>query len=993
MKRLGNLSTDGMIHQNSFLPGVVYCIMQDNESNIWLGIKGEGLLKLSKKEGANKWDVIHFRRREDDLYSLNDNRVYSIYQDKKGRIWIGTYGGGLNLLATSSEGKTIFINYRNNLKNYPVESCNRIRFITEDEMGHLCIGSTGGLLMLSLNFRLPENIVFRHFARIPGKKESLSNNDVHGICITKKGDMYIATFGGGINKVVSRDKNGYPVRFKSYTISDGLQSDITLAIMEDNKGILWISSENNLTKFNPEKETFETFAEIKRFMKVNNFSEASTCRLKNGEMFFGFTGGLLSFKPEEIKKNTYKPYISFSNFQLFNKVVPIGEKSPLYKSIDDVTHLELKHKQNYLSIEFAALDYEEPEYIQYAYKLEGFDEEWKYSQKQRVANYTNLPKGEYVFCVKSTNSEGVWLGNERRLPIKVNPSFWETPFAWILYFIFFAMLVFLCLYILIKIYRLEANVKLEKKLSEMKIRFLTDISHEIRTPLTMVTAPVEYMMNDDRTPEDVKKQLQIISHSTNRILRLVNQILDFRKIQFLRLRVVETELATFVMDIFNNFTEIAESQNINYQFINKAIGEKIWVDRDCLEKIVMNLLSNAFKYTPSGGTIKVFVVDEDKYISIKVSDDGPGISKEKQKSLFIRFSSFNEDKSKPSTGIGLSMVKDLADKHSAKVSVESEIGKGSCFTVSFLTGFSHFEKKTIDMAASDGSYEQNQEISGENDKVPGMNNAKEFIKKKNNNGRQTVLIVEDDNDLRSFLITILSKDYNIIEATDGADGLKKCKENLPDFIISDIMMPNMDGIELLQNIRGDIDTSHIPVILLTAKTNIESKLEGLSYGADDYITKPFSVQYFKARIDNLLMQRKRLQDIFSSNLSTGFHEFDPKPFLITSQDEMLMQKAVQVIENNIDNSNFTVEEFGQAVGMSRSSFYNKVKSLTGFSPVEFIRDIRLKRAKQLLETKQLLIKEVAFMTGFSDTKYFGECFKNKYGMTPMEYKNKRKEPE
>jgi len=342
-----------------------------------------------------------------------------------------------------------------------------------------------------------------------------------------------------------------------------------------------------------------------------------------------------------------------------------------------------------------------------------------------------------------------------------------------------------------------------------------------------------------------------------------------------------------------------------------------------------------------------------------------------------------EDKNKPSTGIGLSMVKELAERHSAKVSVESEFGKGSCFTVSFQMGYNHFGKDVEIVYMPNKNSETAPVATEKNTEVPVKTSRPEKVNK------QTVLIVEDDDELRNFLRVILKKNYLLLDATDGLIGFEIAVQEHPDFIVSDVMMPGMDGIELLKKLKENLETSHIPVVLLSAKTTLESRLEGMSYGADDYITKPFSVPYFEARIANLLKQRKRLQEIYSSGLTSGMQEFDPKPFLVTSQDEKLMGNVVQAIENNMDNSDFTVEDLGQAVGMSRSSFFNKVKGLTGLSPVEFIRDIRLKRAAQLLTTGELLIKEVAYMTGFTDSRYFGECFKNKYGMTPAEFKKRQ----
>ena len=980
--RLGNFSAEGKIVQNSFFTGQVYSMIQDDDGNIWMGTKSDGLFKIRKTFQAGHYHLEHFKKDEKNIYSISDDVVYSIFQDSKKNIWIGTYGNGLNLVQTTPEGKTVFINHRNVLKNYPIQMGYRIRFIEENKFGNLCIGTTGGLIMFSSGFSSPDDIDYKAFIRIPGDKESLGSNDVHGICNTERGDMFLATFGGGVNKVAEYDEKGFPIKFRAYTKQDGLPSDVCLAIIEDENNNLWISMENNLSKFDPMAEEFKVFAEVKRIMSTYNFSEASSFRLKNGDLVFGYSNGIINFSPQTIINNNYSPYIALSGFRLFNREVQIGvENSPLETHIDDVKKLRLTKKQNFFSIEYAALDFTLPENILYAYKLEGFDNDWIYSQKQRVANYTNIPKGEYIFRVKSTNSDGVWVDNERSLPITVLPSFWETSFAYVIYSLLFIAMMYLVFRILLIFYKLKNNVEIEKQLSEIKLRFFTDISHEIRTPLTMISAPIDYLITDNETPEKIKKQLTLVSQNTNRLLRLVNQIMDFRKVQQFRLKVQETDLGHFVEDICRNFEEIAQKNKIDYKFINEAKGEKVWVDQDCLEKILLNLLSNAFKYTPNGKAIQISVKQNDKQLIVEVKDEGKGISKERQRNLFTRFASFNEDKSKPSTGIGLFIVKDLVDKHGGKITYESESGQGSCFTVIFQRGISHFDKNVEVIPTI---------IGGEEEKkiVEEMVDDNYLVLDERKKGKKSILIVEDDTDLRTFIKTILEKEYLIIEAEDGVEGLDKAEKESPDFIVSDIMMPRMDGIELLQNLKENINTSHIPVILLTAKTTIETKLEGLTYGADDYITKPFSVPYFKARINNLLEQRKRLQEIYRKQLNSSSRmEFEPQPFIITSQDEVLMKKVVELIEEHMDNGDFTVEDLSLAIGMSRSVFFNKVKSLTGLAPLEFIRDIKMKRAAQLLSTGQYMVKEVSFMIGISDTKYFGKGFKAKYGMTPQEYKN------
>ncbi len=983
---LGHLQNDGNIGNGTPFVGTVYCLLQDKTGNIWIGTRGEGIYIARRKNTPHlSFQLTQYKKNINDIYSLTENSVYSIFQDKKDRIWIGTFGGGLNLIEKPDEEKIRFINHRNNLKNYPQEAGYRVRTITEDKHNNVCVGTTVGMIMFSSSFSSPENIDYKYYSRIPGNSESLSNNDILCIKNTSSGDMYIGTFGGGLNRVLEYDKAGFPTRFKSYTKREGLPSDVCFSIEEDEKRMLWISTENNLTRFNPKNEIFETFGEIKRQMKSASFSEASSLRTDQNEIIFGFSNGILSFFPNEINKNTFKPYIAFESFLLFSKEPGIGNNSPLSENIDDTEQLTLKHNQNFFGIKYAALDYVDPTNIMYAYILEGFDKEWNYVQKQRIANYTNIPKGKYVFRVKSTNSDGVWVENERRLEIEVLPSFWETAWAYLIYLLLFSLLIFVTVRILFVIYRLKDKVKLEHQISEMKLRFFTNISHEIRTPLTMITAPVDYLLKDKETPEKVKSQLKLIETNTNRLLRLINQILDFRKMQHHKLKIELVEIAPFVKDVCSNFDKIAIDRQIDFQFINQVENKEIWIDKDCLEKIVFNLLSNAFKYTSPGKKISVIISKNNKGICIYVKDEGKGISLEKQKTLFTRFASFNEDKNNPSTGIGLSMVKELSDKLKASISVDSSLGKGTTFGICLQDGLAHFGDD-VDVVIKN----QNQTSDEEHeDVVSTIGTIEDEPAKKNE--KASVLIVEDDEDLRYFLKTVLESDYKIYESPDGIDGLEKALKFIPDFIVSDIMMPKMDGVELLRNLKDNINTSHIPVVLLTAKTTIESKLQGLEYGADDYITKPFSVPYFRARIKNLLEQRKHLQELYNSNLQIARKDYGPQIPMVTSQDDLFMERVIREIEKNMDNSDFSVEGLHNSVGIGKTVFFKKIKSLTGFSPIEFIRDIKMKRAAQYLSTGEYSVKEVSYMVGISDSGYFRKCFKQKYKVNPTEYQLQQKE--
>lgn len=988
MTQKGYLCDNGTIGYENPLKGIIYCVTEDSANNIWIGTKGEGVYRLTPKGDA--YAIKSYSYSSDSLYSLSDNSVYAIFEDNQKRIWVGTYGGGLNLFDESGDR---FLNSRNNLKDYPAKFGSQVRTINADKYGNICVGTTLGLIMFSSRFTSVADIKYKFYTRIPEDKKSLSENDVYDICTTKKGETYIATFGGGLNKIEAVDEKGFPTQFTSYTIKDGLPLDVILTIVEDNKGKLWIASEGNITKFDPEKKSFETYSEVNRLIKGLNLSEGARWTTKKGVVYFGYSRGVVSIDPENIKKNTFKPYVALTKFQVANKDLEIGGDSPLKGYIDDVDFIKLNHKQNFITIEFVALDYVEPKRISYSYKLEGSDQDWIVTNKQRIANYTNLKPGKYIFRVKSTNSDGIWMDNEHTLTIEITPSFWQTGWAYLLYFVLIVGILYIILRTLFTFYRLRDKVKLEHEQTEMKTRFFTDISHEIRTPLTMIVSPVENIIEDNKTPNEIKSQLQLVLKNASRMQRMVNQILDFRKIQKQKLNIQETLIGEYVSEICNNFSKAAEYQGINLKFINKSGKDKIWIDRDSVEKLVFNLLSNAFKYTSIDKTIEVIVIsnNKDNTVAVQVNDEGKGMSKDVLSKLFTRFASFNKDKSKPSTGIGLSIVKEVADKHHAKISVESEENKGSSFVVTFPMGVDHFKDEDNVMFTYSDTHKE-QEVKEE---ITLMEKVVEPEPKKQGEeeSRETILVVEDDSDLRRFIVTILKPFYNVLDAADGKEGYEKAINNVPDFILSDIMMPEVDGIELLQKIRMAPETSHIPFILLTAKTDLESKLDGLDYGADDYITKPFSVRYLRARIENIILQRKRLYEGFSSDKQpvSKLTETEGEPELkITSQDELFIRKVKEEIETNIDNSEFVVDDLAASVAMSRTVFFKKLKSLTGFAPIEFIRDIKIKHAAKLIETQQYSIKEVSYMVGISDTKYFTQCFKNVFGMTPSEYKNSKK---
>ena len=564
------------------------------------------------------------------------------------------------------------------------------------------------------------------------------------------------------------------------------------------------------------------------------------------------------------------------------------------------------------------------------------------------------------------------------------------------------MIIVAAVYILFTIYRLKHEVSVEQQMTDMKLRFFTDISHELRTPLTLISGPVEYILGNTKLPDDAREQLQVVERNTNRMLRLINQILDFRKIQNrkMKMQVQRMDVVAFTRKIMANFESVAEEHQIDFLFETEKEELYLWVDADKFEKIVFNLLSNAFKYTPNGKMITVLVREDEKSVSVSVEDQGIGIADNKKKSLFVRFENlvdrnlFNQS----STGIGLSLVKELVEMHKATITVDSKLGEGSCFKVDFLKGKEHYDE-TVEFLQDDatvgmGVAEQVTDIVSEiPDASEGDNIGEESEESMDAKG--TMLLVEDNSELRLFLRSIFASEYRIVEAVDGMQGWSKALKFLPDIIISDVMMPGKDGITMTRELRADMTTSHIPIVLLTAKTSIESKLEGLEYGADDYITKPFSATYLKARVKNLLTQRRKLQGIYRDNLMTGNVTADSTEETVEEQgpemspnDRKFMDKLVELMEKNMDNGELVVDDLVQELAVSRSVFFKKLKTLTGLAPIEFIKEMRIKRAVQFIETGEYSMTQISYMVGINDPRYFSKCFKQKMGMTPTEYRDK-----
>ena len=994
-QHLGYLTTDGRIaRQGTPFIGVAYKIIEDSHGDLWIATKGQGVLHLQGKGPAFRME--HFTHNPDDLYSLSGNSVYDVAEDGQGRLWVITFYDGINYLERRPDGSARFVNSRNHLKSYPMERCSKARRMVRDTQGRLWVATANGLLSFDERFQQAEDIRFELYAHEQDPQDGLGENNVYDMLLTRQGELFLATFGGGLMRLKGTDDNGR-AQFESFTQREGLPTDVLYSLAEDGHGNLWIGSENGLSCMNMQTRHFDNYLR-QELGEDLVFEESTSLSLSDGRLAFGSNRGVLTFRPEQIHKNCYVPEIVFSGLKIAGQLVRPGEDSPLQESLNTLSRLKLSHRQNTLSLHFAALDFTYPENVRYAYRLKGFDRDWNYIDRQRTATYTNLPHGDYTLQVRSTNGNGVWVDNQRDLHLHISPAFHETPMAYVLYVLGFLIVLAGGAYILFTIFRLKHEVSVEQQLTNLKLRFFTNISHELRTPLTLIAGPLEHILKHSELTDEVRGQLQVVERNTDRMLRMVNQILDFRKIQNnkMKLMVEQVDIVPFVRKVMDNFETLATEHKMDFLFESECASLKLWIDPDKVEKMVFNLLSNAFKYTSDGKTITVFIHENEQTVAIGVQDQGIGIAKNRQSSLFVRFENLVDKHlfTANSTGIGLSLVKELADMHGARIQVDSEEGKGSRFTLVFQKGKAHYAEDTefivndgVELAAATpakaAETTETAETAAPETGVPASE-------------QQTLLLVEDNIELRGFLRTIFAERFHVVEASDGQDGLEKALKFVPDIVITDVMMPRKDGIELMQELRNNLQTSHIPVVLLTAKTDMDTRLKGIELGADSYITKPFSATYLEARVENLLQRRQRLQEFFRTHLmderDTPVEEQQRKETedSMSPQDRKFLERLTELMEKNMDNGDLLVDDLVRELAVSRSVFFKKLKSLTGLAPIEFIKEMRVQRAARLIEAGDYNMTQISYMVGINDPRYFSKCFKHRFGMTPTEYKEKHR---
>ncbi|MEJ5962636.1 two-component regulator propeller domain-containing protein [Pedobacter immunditicola] len=913
-------------------------------------------------------------------------------------LWIGTNGGGL-ILRDKNGGTKVF---RHLVADSNSLSRNNILKIVADKQNNLWIGTSWGLNYYDRN-------KFRQFHFNKNNPYSLSNNSIASLLVDRKNRIWVGTKGGGLNLF---DK----ATGRFYVIDEtlGLANNVIQAIEEDHKGHLWVSTNSGISRivihgalpFTAKSVGITNFF-VADGLQSNQFMRNSSFISDKGELYFGGINGLTYFHPDQIKKNQYQPKVILTEFSIRNKpVVHYGDDSPLKQAVNETEEIVLNYDEAFISFRFAALNFVNPAKNKYAYMLDGLnhDDEWHFVGNQRYATYTNLDAGTYIFKVKAANNNDVWNDTPKTIKIIVLPPWWATWWAFSFYLLILGGLFYLYNSYAIKTAKLKSDLSFQHLIHEKdhdlyqrKLNFFTNISHEIKTPLTLILAPLEKLLSLNEGNNRVQHQLMLMKRNGERLVRLINQLLDFRKFESgnMQLQAAEGNIIRFVREVVLAFDSYAQHLNVNLHVEADSKSIRVYFDRDKFEKILYNLLSNALKFTRPEGTIIVRIKEElpdsgqNKFVLIEVEDNGAGISADIVSRIFEQFKHFDEDGANlQGTGIGLAFTKGLVEMHKGEISVESRpetdtVPGRTCFIVKIPLGKDHLKDNELIADYKDSENIDNyfnKEQKGKNSEFLEERKVKVLATME---GSPEMLIVEDNKDVINFLREHFEDKFHIHTAYNGKEGMEKALSVVPDIIISDVMMPLMSGTDLCRMLKTDNRTSHIPIILLTARAPMIYKIEGLETGADDYITKPFNINIVEARVWNLLEQRQHLRERYRKEIT-----LQPQNLAITSPDEVFLHKVMAYVEMHIDNPALNVEDLAAEVFMSRTTLYRKIKALTNQTTVELIRAVRLKRAAQLLETQGYSISEVAYMTGFTEINYFRKCFKEQFNQTPTAYINK-----
>ena len=951
-------------------------LLVDRNGFLWIGTGTMGVLAVNMQDGAFPKQPISFRK----MNSIND-----ITEDSHGNIWVGTNQNDGLYLKRANSGD--FEPLRKSGIAADTINYQWIRVISELSNGEMWVGSMqyGIFVMRDGKFQ----------RRISSSNTALSCDYISVIWEDSHHRIWIGTHGGGVNIYDPETKS-----FQHISTENGLPNNNICSIIEYDDSNYWISTMGGLSCYNADDKSLISFSYRRGNFPIEILSLKSGLQVlsSEGQIYIGGNSAFVSFDPRDITYNTVSPKVVLTELSLHNKVVcPRDATGILEKSIQLTREISLKYDQTDITLQFAALNYIYPQNNQYSYMLEGYDRGWTDPKYQHYATYTNLPTGTYRFRVRASNDSGVWNNEGTSLTIHVLPSPWTTWWAWCLYVTFaLGVICMIIRYYMMKI-RLKHDIVLKQmekqtleKNYQMSINLFTNFSHELRTPLTLILDPLKNIVSDKTLPDKFKKPLELIHQSALKMLELVNQLMDLRKQESgqMQMKVKRGDIVKFLREIVIIFRELAQSRNIRMEFATTVGQFLLYFDPFLMEKVFFNILSNAIKHTPDNGIIDINIAVEKKrpemlsdqvpeassYVRIVISDNGQGIPAEDIERIFDPFFQVTTEQGGQTngTGIGLSLSKSIVTLHHGMIWAESTLGHGSAFTVVLPVDDALYVQE--DIVSEENDYVRKQEALAEN--IATTIAPAPFMQR----SRAVILIVEDNADIRAYINNHLNEQYATYEAENGEVGLKLARNILPDLIISDIMMPIKDGLEFSRELKSDIQTSHIPIILLTARASINQIKEGLGSGAEDYIIKPFSAELLKAKVDAIITNRKHIQEALVKNFKIDIPVKD-----VSKKDELFLSRAYDFVRNNIDNSSLNMDDFGHFMQLERTQLYRKFKSLTGMPPSTFILTIRLKVAAELLMTSGLSVSEIAYKVGFDTPSYFATCFKRQYGIPPTEY--------
>lgn len=949
----------------------------DEEENLWIGSWGRGVFRLNlRTRNVSNYELVS--------RGFGDNKVFSIYQDSRKRVWVGSAGSGLFYF---EPGTDRFVPLNEETKSDYIRKTAYVTSIVEDSDSSLWIGTLFNLYRF--NYRHDNNYNVSLYQK-ENQAGGLGSYDIQTLYRDNGNNLWVGTGDNGVAMLPNRGAT-----FRNILKKDGLISNSIRGILADTRGNLWISSSTGLSKYNSEINSFRNYTKDDGLL-TNKFNGNACLAAHDGKFFFGSDNGLVAFYPDSISDNMVTPVAYFTDLRLNNQSVAIGaEGSPLEKHISLTTEINLPYSQRSFAIDFAAINYSQSSGNRYCYKLEGFDDDWNCTGSDNRGTYTNIDPGKYVFLVVATNSDGISSKVPARIDIIIHQAPWKTWWAILLYLALISSLIAFLLRLRIERIKIKNQLNYERlarenehALIESKTQFFTNISHEFRTPLSLITMPLENLMAMSDLPVDVKERLGTIRTSAEKMTRLVNELMDFNKLENakLELHIQEGELVGFISEVASIFHDVAIKKKIHFgihAMVHSLCG---WFDKDKMEKILFNIISNAFKFTPDSGQINIIInvknpsADDDqnqtRYLDLVIVDNGIGISAEELPFIFDKFYQAKSGLgvSNPGTGIGLSLTKGLVELHRGTIKVESTPGRETKFAIQL----------PIDRQAYDdnGVYESSGYITTAGKAAPRELDPLEVAgsHEEEIHDKAVILLAEDNDELRNYLSLELRNQFIVLEAKDGKEALEIAFEKSPDLIVSDIIMPLTTGVELCNEIKTNLKTSHIPFILLTAKASVDDQIAGIASGADVYVTKPFSMRFLVAQVNQIIESRKALYARFSQDVYLL-----PGKATTNALDQAFLQKVIDYIIDNIQSPQLGVDSIADLCHLGRMQTYRKIKALTGKSVVEFIRMVRIKQALKLIETHKYTLSEVAYLSGFNSSSYFTRVFREEYGKTPSEY--------